>query len=131
MSSVDATFPKVNNKLVGGFIPHQLHSHLMLLALVGDRTITSILHQLITGYVDNGTDKVEICDVLAKKALQQWDDLLITNNASAWSETKRASQWDAYVQKCVLHLKNKKIAVEDIAQIINILTKLQEGANSP
>jgi len=126
--SIDLTLPKVSKKLVGGFVPHQLYTHLVLRALIDNTSVTEIITKTLGDYLDDGPSINGMCMEVAQTAHKQWLDLTIIRPCNMKVKAGR-KRWIDYKQKCVHQLKTKKIGVVDIAQILRFLEEFHVANN--
>ena len=116
------TGPMPAKKMVGAYIPRPSSSHLALIALHSDKSITQILTEIINDY-DQTHDREKLINEAAGKNVKQWKELIVVNAKDPqWrSDKKKWEQWGKYKYNIGHALKKRGVDTPDIFMILTAM----------
>ena len=120
-----------DKKFIGAYVEKDEASYLSLSALHKDTSISDIIRDLITDYVDN-KNRENLLNDMEEKGHEDWKKWFLKNkNEPGWRGYDQiANRWTDYKVACALNLKKRKIYPEVIEKIINKMERLECSVNT-
>ena len=119
-----------NVKYIGAKIPVDMSSHLTLIALNEQTTVSDIIISLLIEYIEANLSKEEVITEIAKKCIIDWNIWFDANEGSdGWKTWEQVSDhFDVFKNETKRTLKTKRIPFRETQLIIDEMERIETGS---
>ena len=117
----------INQKLVGAYLDKEDAIYLHLFALYKDKSISEILREIVSIYIEDKEGKEYIIGCVAQNAHEDWKQWFFKNKGKVgWKSPEQVSlRWNDFKNTAIQNLQKRKIPVNIIQEIIDKMEKLE------